>query len=122
MYPTSVSFVSSLQHLYNTVRGLHVFIYFSGGVDYSEVLAQLTSFQFLFESRKRSVSSNEQCINVTIMSDDIVEDDEVFYALLSTDDPLVMLYPNASEITIINNDRESNHLFTLCLYGLFQSI
>lgn len=51
---------------------------------------------------------------MTILMDDIVEDDEVFYAILSTDDPVVMLYPNVTEITIINNDCESNYL--LCLF------
>ena len=80
-------------------------------MDYNEILAQLITVELIFESqRKRSVGSNEQCVNVTILSDDIVEDDEVFYAVLSTDDPVVMLYPNVTEITIINNDCKSYHV------------
>ena len=85
-------------------------------MDYNEILAQLITVELIFESRrKRSVGSNEQCVNVTILSDDIVEDDEVFYAVLSTDDPVVMLYPNVTEITIINNDCKSSHLLYVCV-------
>ena len=43
---------------------------------------------------------------MTILSDILVENDEVFLVRLSTDDPSVVLNPNQAEIMIIDNDGE----------------
>ena len=63
--------------------------------------------QFKFQ-RKRSVVSitEEQCFNVTILSDVLIEDDEVFLVQLSTDDGGVVLNPEQADVVILNNDCE----------------
>ena len=48
--------------------------------------------------------AEEQCFNVTILSDLLVESDEVFLVKLSTDEPQVVLSPEEAEVAIINND------------------
>ena len=77
----------------------------TAGEDYSDILAQLTKVEFVFEGSKRSVSDIQQCINITILSDIIVEYDEVFFVQLTTDDDdQVILSPNQAEVIIIDND------------------
>lgn len=53
--------------------------------------------------RKRSISV-PSCFDVTFLPDDLVEFDETFELHLSTNDPDIDLYPNATTITITNND------------------
>ena len=67
-----------------------------------------------FEGLKRSVSDNQQCIDVTILSDTIVEYEENFFLHLSTNDGQVMLYPDETEVVIVDNDSECN--FITCIY------
>ena len=82
----------------------------TAGDDYSNVLAKLTTVHFVFEITKRSVPDglpdDQLCINVTILSDRIVEDDENFFLQLSTDDDQVRLYPEEAEVIIHDNDSE----------------
>ena len=63
--------------------------------------------QFKFQ-RKRSVVSitEEQCFNVKILSDVLVENGEVFLVQLSTDDSGVVLNPEQVDVVILNNDCE----------------
>lgn len=79
---------------------------FIAGKDYSDALSILTTVDFVF-AKKRSVSpgSQQQCINISIISDNIVEDTEIFTVLLTTNDNAVMLSPDEAEVAIIDNDR-----------------
>ena len=92
---------------YITSQCLHIslIIYPAANVDYSVILAELRALKFKFQ-RKRSVVSitEEQCFNVTILSDVLVEDDEVFFVQLSTDDGGVVLSPEQADVVIIDND------------------
>ncbi|CAI8042439.1 hypothetical protein GBAR_LOCUS23568, partial [Geodia barretti] len=76
------------------------------GEDYSDVLAELRVLKFKFQRRRRFIGSitEEQCFNVTILSDPFVEEDEVFLVQLSTDDSGVVLSPEEAEVVILNND------------------
>ena len=80
----------------------------AAGEDYSDVLAELRVLKFKFQRRRRFIGSitEEQCFNVTILSDPFVEEDEVFLVQLSTDDPGVVLSPEEAEVVIVNNDGE----------------
>ena len=64
--------------------------------------------KFKFQRRRRFIGSitEEQCFNVTILSDPFVEEDEVFLVQLSTDDSGVVLSPEEAEVVIVNNDCE----------------
>ena len=44
------------------------------------------------------------CINITIISDDIFESDEVFFLELSTADEDVLLFPQNATITISDDE------------------
>ena len=48
--------------------------------------------------------SNTYCRIINFIADDLVENDESFYALLTTTDPDVILYPSSAMIVIENND------------------
>ena len=59
----------------------------------------------LFAPFKRSVATPEQqCITISIISDECIEDDETFHLQLSTTDESVMLNPATTYVTILNND------------------
>lgn len=89
------------------ICGCHLSLH-SGGEDYNEVLLKLTTVEFEFEKRKRSVEYDEQqCITIYILSDILVEDTEYFEVILHSDDPLVMLDSDSAIIYILDNDRES---------------
>ena len=83
----------------------------TGGADYEEVLAALTTVELTFGRTKRQTDTpgpltETECIPLSFLSDDLVEDDETFTVHLVSDDPLVMLYPAWADVVIINNDRE----------------
>ena len=62
--------------------------------------------QLVFDARKRFINE-QQCVNVSFVGDERVENTENFYALLSTDDDdVVALSPDIAEILIMDNDRE----------------
>ena len=84
------------------------FVTSAAGEDYSDVLAELRVLKFKFQRRRRFIGSitEEQCFNVTILSDPFVEEDEVFLVQLSTDDSGVVLSPEEAEVVIVNNDCE----------------
>ena len=74
----------------------------SAGEDYSNILAQLIEIKLRFQ---RSVGVIDQgCVNVSLLSDDVLENDEVFLVQLSTKDSSVNLNPQQAEVTITNND------------------
>ena len=53
----------------------------------------------------RPETANEsQCINVTISRDVILEDDESFFVVLDSSEPRIILNPNTSVVTILDND------------------
>ena len=68
-------------------------------------------FKLKFSRHKRQAFTNEdkQCVNLTILSDNVVENTEVFLAQLSTDDLSVILNPDEAEIFIIDNDCKFVH-------------
>ena len=83
----------------------------TGGADYEEVLAVLTTVELTFGRTKRQTDTpgpltETECIPLSFLSDDLVEDDETFTVHLVSDDPLVTLYPAWADVVIINNDRE----------------
>ena len=95
-----------------------VLIEYISSEDYDDILARLTKVEFVFEGSKRSALDYQQCINITILSDDIVEYDESFYVQLTTDDEYdqVILSPNEAEVIILNNDCKlliTVYLFTI---------
>ena len=84
----------------------------SGDVDYEQTLLLLTTVEFTFNRRKRSNSGvQQQCITLSFMSDELVEDDEEFSVHLHTDDPRVRLDPVYATVIIGNNDRKSVPVF-----------
>ena len=50
------------------------------------------------------VDSSRQCVTFTILDDDIFEDNEVFFGILSTIDEDVILNPATVTITILDDD------------------
>ena len=66
-----------------------------------------------FSRHKRQAFTNEdkQCVNLTILSDNVVENTEVFLAQLSTDDLSVILNPDEAEIFINDNDCKFVHAY-----------
>ena len=77
----------------------------AANVDYSDILAELRVLQFKFQRKRSAISiTEEQCFNVTILSDVLVENDKVFLVQLSTDDGGVVLSPEQADVVIINND------------------
>ena len=74
-----------------------------------DLLFQPPSPGYAAGRRKRMISlppSQQQCINITILSDDLVEYDEYFSLALSTADPDVSLMPATATVFILNNDCE----------------
>lgn len=67
---------------------------YTGGEDYDSVTADL-----LFNA-----DSTRVCTRIPITNDDVDEDDELFVATLSTEDPDISLAPDEADITIIDND------------------
>ena len=71
-------------------------------MDYIPVL------NYYFNFSQGMIENETLCTNVTIIDDDVVENDEGFNIVLSTDDPSVQLKnPFIATIVIINNNCES---------------
>ena len=49
---------------------------------------------------------NEDCVDVGIVSDEIVEDPETFTVRIATTESRVTLQPNQGEVTITDDDSE----------------
>jgi hypothetical protein len=63
--------------------------------------------------RRRSITAQPYCFNVTFLADDLVEFDETFELRLSTNDDDIDLFPNTTTITIINNDCKLINYYSL---------
>ena len=50
--------------------------------------------------------SKTECISLSFLSDNIVEENETFNIQLNSTDPLVMLFPQSAEVIILDNDRK----------------
>ncbi len=57
-----------------------------------------------FGRRKRQLPQSEQCVNVSILADYVVETDEYFSLVLSSVDPGVTLMPANATVVISDND------------------
>ena len=49
-------------------------------------------------------ANQSQCINITISRDVILEDDESFFVVLDSSEPRIILNPNTSVVTILDNN------------------
>ena len=49
-------------------------------------------------------ANESQCINVTISRDVILEDDESFFVVLDSSEPRIILNPNTSVVTILDDN------------------
>ena len=49
-------------------------------------------------------ANQSQCINITISRDVILEDDESFFVVLNSSEPRIILNPNTSVVTILDNN------------------
>ena len=61
-------------------------------------------------------SITENCEDIIIVADGIVEDVMVFFANLTTDDSSVILDPKSSPITIISSDSKTIVLLKLTIF------
>ena len=74
-----------------------------------EILDASTTIELTFEgARNRRSTSTLSSTSITLIADDIVEDQEFFMLELSTDDEDVVLFPQNATIIITNNDRKIN--------------
>ena len=60
--------------------------------------------------RKRVALGPQECFDVTIIADEIVEYDDTFTLHLSTSDSDISLFPNYTTIHIINDDCKSCYI------------
>ena len=66
-----------------------------------------------------------QCVNITIVDEVTLEEDEVFFVSLTSDDPGVVINPPQSlaTVVILNDDGKAiinqSILIAVCVYGLF---
>ena len=49
-------------------------------------------------------ANQSQCINITIRSDVVLEDDESFFVVLDSSEPRIILNPNTSVVTILDSN------------------
>ena len=86
------------------------YIIIIGGIDYEEVLQVLTTVDLTFDparNRRSTESVDNLCASITLIPDELVEDEEYFFVELSTDDSGVILFPQNKTIFIANNDRKT---------------
>ena len=50
------------------------------------------------------MSSRTVCTNISIVEDEVVEDDETFAVLINSSDSSVMIGRNSAVVTILDND------------------
>ncbi len=88
---------------------------FVGGQDYVEMEDEtVTSVDFVFTPppshpygrRRKRAAALPRCVNVSTLADDVVETDEYFTLVLSSEDPGVTLMPANATVVISNNDCE----------------
>ena len=94
----------------NSFKG-SIFSPFIDNVDY----IPLQNYYFNF--RQGMIENDTLCVNVTIIDDNIVEEDEELYVVLSSDSSSVRLKePFRATIVIINNDCMSKFILIECLH------
>ena len=80
----------------------------TGGADYIEFLEVVTTLEFLFSGNRRrrraALGDEMQCVPVSVIGDERVENDEDFFLTLTTDDPDIILLPDEARVTIKNDD------------------
>ena len=85
----------------------HLLAYIAG-VDYvafEEIIMTISlSFGEAPVRGKRNGLGPQECFNVTIVGDVLVEYDETFELRLSSTDPDVVLMPNSTVVNIVNDD------------------
>ena len=54
------------------------------------------------------------CVNISIVSDSILESDESFLVDLTTDDSAIILSPSMATIDILNDDSKDEHSICPC--------
>ena len=74
------------------------FTYNTAGMDFTPHNATPRTFE------PKPVDEQEVCINITVLEDELPEENEVFSVALSTSDAAVTLASDSSMITILNND------------------
>lgn len=82
-------------HLYSSItRSSQIYFYAEGiGLDFDPVSEVL-----LF------TTEGEQCINVTVNNDGILEDEESFFLVLNTSDPRAFMFSQWAVVNILDND------------------
>lgn len=94
----------------NSFKG-SIFSPFIDNVDY----IPLQNYYFNFS--QGMIENDTLCVNITIIDDNIVEEDEELYAVLSSDSTSVRLKePFRATIVIINNDCMSKFILIECLH------
>ena len=68
------------------------------GADFNQLSTQLLL----------NANSLLQCVNIDIVNDTILEENELFLAVLETDDQQVILDPLSANVIILNNDGKIN--------------
>ena len=80
----------------------------TGGADYIEFLEVVTTLEFLFSGNRRrrraALGDEMQCVPVSVIGDERVENDEDFFLTLTTDDPDIILLPDEARVIIKNDD------------------
>ena len=77
-----------------------ILIFFAADEDYKEEIISLTFSQ----------DDTQMCFNVSIIDDNIYEQDEVFFANLTTNDSKVTLSPHLTNLTIKSDDGIANYI------------
>ena len=87
-----------------SVNIILVMLHFTAAVDY----VSLDNFPLSYEAG--SPLNSERCVNITILDDDVVEDDESLQVSLSTIDPVLLTPISLAEVIILtDNDSKNNN-------------
>ena len=81
------------------------------------VLAEMSDFASLVDlplTFDPGAGILQECANISITSDEILEEDEAFDVVLTTNDTDVMIRPNSATVTIVDDDGMPS-CCTLCL-------
>ncbi len=89
--PIFICLVARLHTSANVIMLLNVSFY-SGGDDFIELNETITLR-----------NDSENCIGITLRTDLLVETNETFTVMLSTDDPAISFNRQSAEVTIIDN-------------------
>ena len=88
------------------------------GLEGSDYVGISSTGVFLSGSTRKDVI----CINISIIDDQIYDDEQTFILLLTTEDSQVILGPPSALITIIDQDDGTNFRVVLILYEIFATI